>query len=95
MVYYGTCIKEIIMIHQAGAEYYIEMTKSADSSVFWVACNYGENFIWEFDMTDGSDYERVKYNIMYNIFECKTMSELLYYLSEVFEECFDARRIHD
>ena len=55
------------MIHQTDTEYYIEMTKSADSSVFWVACNYGENFIWEFDMIDGSDYERVKYNIMYTI----------------------------
>lgn len=95
MVYCGTLAKEIIVVHPVEDEtlYVIEMTKSAEEPVFWVSCNYKKDMVWEFYLENNSDYERVKYDIMDNLFNCDTMDELMNTLAAVFEDDFCAVRV--
>lgn len=91
MVYHGTCAVERIMVHpmnELGETHFIELVKAADEPVFYVTCCCDEDWFYEFYMSNNSDYERIKHNIMESVFECETMEELLKTLSEVFEDGF-------
>jgi len=91
MTYCGTSVTETIMIHEDGdpkAGHYIEMSKSAVSSTFFVSCCCYDDWGYEFSMKNPSDYERVKFNIMESIFASESMDELLEMLSEIFEDGF-------
>lgn len=93
MTYSGTYAKEIIVVNpmnELHKAYFIELTKSAEEPVFWVACNYNEDWVWEFYLESNSDYERVKFAVMDMIFKCDTMTELLDTLGATFEDNFCA-----
>jgi len=88
MVYQGTMVSESILVNDLNETHFIELTKAADVPVFYVTCCCDENWFHAFSMRNSSDYERVKYNIMENVFESDTMEELLETLSEIFEDGF-------
>lgn len=71
---------------------FLELIKYGDAAVFGVLV--GECY-WEFDMSEPSDYERVKMNIYDAIFECDTMDELCEALNAIFEEEFASILIDD
>lgn len=93
MVYHGTFVSEKIAFHPAGEPtkvHFIEMTKAANETLFWVSCCCGEeDWVYEFDMECPSDYERVKYCIMDTMFMCESFDGLLDELEEVFEDGFE------
>lgn len=98
MVYHGTSITERIMVHPMDGlneTHFIELTKVADDPVFFVTCSCDEDWFYAFMMGNNSDYERIKYNIMENLFEADTMDELLETLSEIFEDGFKEILIED
>lgn len=68
--------------------HFITMIKFADTPTFGVACDCDDEWHYEFYMSNNSDYERVKFNIMEAIFECEDMDSLMRVLSEVFEDGF-------
>ena len=91
MTYCGTSVSECIIIHNDGdpkAKHYIEMTKAANTSNFIVTCCCYDDWGYEFKITNPSDYERIKFNIMEAVFECENFDELLTCLSEIFEDGF-------
>lgn len=93
MVYWKTIEKECIAVHPMNdmkSVQFVELTKYGDVPMFSVYVDDGKNeWIWEFDMTCPSDYERVKLNIFDVIFECDTMPELVRELNEIFNEGFE------
>lgn len=93
MVYHGTYSKEIIAVRPMdwlNETHFIELVRSADEPTFWVTCCCDEDWFYEFYLESNSDYERVKFNIMEQIFKCDTMDELLGTLSEIFEDGFES-----
>ena len=91
MVYIGTYTTEVIAFHVAGNyedPHYIELQKHCELSTFRATCCCDEKWVYEFDMSNPSNYELVKFNIMETIFRCEDMDELLTALSRVFEEGF-------
>ena len=98
MIYHGTYSIERIAVHPMDnmrETQFIELTKSADSPTFWVTCSCDKDWFWEFYMTNNSDYERVKLNIMDAIFECDDMDALMAVLSEVFMDGFGDMLVKD
>ena len=98
MRYFGTAVAETIMVNpmdDLNAVHCITLEKSVDEPVFYVTCCCDEDWFYEFYMTNNSDYERIKYNIMETMFECETMEELLDALSELFEEGFSEMLVKD
>lgn len=68
---------------------FVELIKYGDVPMFAVYMNNGEDVrYWEFDMSEPSDYERVKMNMYDAIFECDTMEELGEALNSIFEDGF-------
>lgn len=67
--------------------HFIEMCKG--DGIFTVAFCCNLDWHYEFAFDNVSDYERVKYNVMEQIFECDSIEELLDQLSEIFEDGFD------
>lgn len=65
---------------------FIELAKFGDVATFGVWA--GEKWYWEFDMSEPSDYERVKMNVYDAIFECDTMEKLGEALNAIFEDGF-------
>lgn len=71
---------------------FVELIKFGDVATFGVLAN---ECYWEFDMSEPSDYERVKMNIYDAIFECDTMNELCEALNAIFEDGFATILIDD
>lgn len=71
---------------------FVELVKFGDVATFGVLAN---ECFWEFDMSEPSDYERVKMNIYDAIFECDTMDELCEALNAIFEDGFATILIDD
>ena len=91
MVYNGTYTSEAIVFHAAGCseeKHFIELVKHIDEPVFRVSCCCDPDWNYEFYMGNPSDYERVKFNIMEQIFEAESIEELLVVLAEMFEDGF-------
>lgn len=92
MIYCQTINKECIAIHpldDINNTQYVELVKYGNEPMFSVSVDDGEEeWIWEFEMLNPSDYERVKMNIFDAIFECDTMLELAEALDDIFEDGF-------
>lgn len=90
MVYQGTFTSETIMFHEAGERnmYYIELTKAANESIFYITCHPYEDWGYAFYLTNNSDYERIKFNIMQAMFDCETIDDLIDTLNELFKDGF-------
>lgn len=93
MVYCRTINVERIAVHSMDnlrSTQFVELTKYGDEPTFSVYMYDGEDeWIWEFDMTNPSDYERVKLSIFNAIFECGTMLELAEKIDDVFNDGFE------
>ena len=69
---------------------FVDLVKFGDVPTFAVSIANKENdWYWEFDMAEPSDYERVKMNLYDAIFECDTVEELGEALDAIFEDGFD------
>ena len=92
MIYHGTITTESIVVHpyDNGHIYQaVELTKHADVNEFSVRLDDGDDtWTWSFSLTNNSDYERVKFNIMDAIFEVEDMAELAEVLDEIFTDGF-------
>lgn len=91
MIYHGTDLVEVIQVHPMDAmneTHYINLVKCADEPMFYVNCCCDEDWGYEFQMNNNSDYERVKLNIFDAIWECEDMDSLMRVLSETFEDGF-------
>lgn len=99
MIYCQTVNKEIIAVHpmnNTNDTQFVELIKYGDVTMFAVYLHDGyEEWVWEFDMENPSDYERIKMNIFAAIHECDTMVELAETLNEIFVEGFDEILIMD
>ena len=100
MVYCRTINVERIAVHPMDNlrnTQFIELTKYGDEPTFsvWVDTGTSEEWFWEFDMSNPSDYERVKHNIFDIMFECDTMTELAIELDELFNDGFETILIKD
>lgn len=92
MRYCQTINKECIAVHpldDINSTQYVELIKYGDVPMFSVWMDDGEEeWVWEFEMFNPSDYERVKMNIFDAIFGCETMIELAEALDDIFNEEF-------
>ena len=74
----------------------VELVKFGDTATFGVSMNNDEyEWYWEFDMSEPSDYERVKMNMYDAIFGCDTMEELGEALDAIFEDGFGEILIYE
>ena len=74
----------------------VELVKFGDTATFSVSMNNDEyEWYWEFDMSEPSDYERVKMNMYDAIFGCDTMEELGEALDAIFEDGFGEILIYE
>ena len=93
MIYCQTISKECIEVRPLNNiknAQYVEFIKYGDIHVFAVCMNDGEKeWTWEFDMSNPSDYERVKMNTFDAIFECDTMLELAEALDSIYRDGFE------
>lgn len=90
MVYGGTGVLESILIHDNDLEetHWIDMMMSSEDSTFAVTCCCDDSWVWEFYYSK-SDYDRVKFVIMTELYECDDMEELLDVLDEIFAADFE------
>lgn len=88
MIYIGTDVAEVISVNDRNKEYCIEIVKMSNTPTFVVCSDYDDDWGYEFYIGNDSEYERVKFCIMNEIFRCNTMYELLTSLTELFEDCF-------
>ena len=99
MIYCKTINVERIAVHpmdDVNNTQFIELTKYGDEPVFSVDVCDGEfQYFWEFDMSEPSDYERVKLCIFDMICNCNTMEELVYTLDVIFRDWFEEILIED
>ena len=99
MIYCRTVNEERIAVHPMDDiknTQFVELVKYGDELVFSVWLDDGEDeWVWEFDMTCPSDYERVKLSIFDAIFDCDTMLELAHRLNDDFEDGFETILIKD
>ena len=93
MIYCQTINVERIAVHpldNINNTQYVELMKYGNAPLFAVWMNDGEDdWFWEFEMFNPSDYERVKMNIFDAIFACDTMFELAEALNAIFENNFE------
>ena len=93
MRYGQTFNTESIAVHpidDINSTRYVELIKYGDIPMFAVWVDDGEDeWFWEFEHFNPSDYERVKMNIFDAIFECDTMPELAEALDAVFRDSFE------
>lgn len=99
MRYCETISKECIAIHpldNIDSTRYVELIKYGDEPKFavWIEDEDGA-WVWEFDMTRPSDYERVKLSIFDAIFGCDTMTELIAAFDAIFNNDFEDILIDD
>lgn len=90
MLYYGVDSTErfIVCGENENEANYVEMVKHADAPVFSVSCCCDEEWCYDFNMVNNTEYERVKFQILNSIFECEDMDSLMKDLSEIFEDGF-------
>ena len=92
MKYCQTINKECIAVHpldDINSTYFVELIKYGDAPIFSVWVNDGEDeWIWEFELFNPSDYERVKLNTFDAVFECDTMIELAEALDAIYRNGF-------
>ena len=96
MMYRGSSFVEMIAFCPAGEienTQFIEMRKM--DGVFTVGYSCDPDWEYAFYMNDISNYERVRFNIMEQIFKNESIDELLDNLSYVFEEGFADILIED
>lgn len=93
MIYCQTINKECIAVHpldDISNTQFVELIKYGDIPMFAVYVDDGEDeWIWEFDLSTPSDYERVKMSIFDAVFGCDTMIELAEALDDIFENDFE------
>lgn len=97
MVFKGSSNIESIFFHPAGDSeevHWIDLTMRPDSNTFMVTCCCGEDWNYEFIYTK-SDYERIKYTIMQEIFEADSVEEVMETLDEIFTDGFEDILIND
>lgn len=99
MIYCQTINKECIAVHpldDINNTQYVEFIKYGDAPMFAVYVDEGgDEWIWEFELTNPSDYERVKMNTFDAIFECDTMLELVGALNAIYKDDFEDILIED
>lgn len=102
MRYGQTFNKECIVVHpldDIDSAQYVELIKYGDEPKFavWVGDEDDDDgaWVWEFNMTCPSDYERVKLSIFDAIFGCDTMKQLVNALDDIFENEFEDILIDD
>ena len=92
MIYCQTINVERIAVHPMDDmknTQFVELIKYGDIPMFAVCVDDGEDeWFWEFEMTEPSDYERVKMNTFDAIFECDTMLELAEALDSIYKDGF-------
>lgn len=92
MKYCQTFYTESIAVHplnDINDTQYVELIKYGDIPMFAVWTDDGEDeWFWEFEYLNPSDYERVKMSIFDAIFGCDTMLELAEALDAIFENDF-------
>lgn len=96
MVYCGSSFIEMIAMCPEGTPeetHFIEMQKG--DRMFQVTYCCDPDWCYRFYLNSQSDYERVKFNIMETLFECKNAKEMLDQLSEIFEDGFSDILIED
>lgn len=95
MVYRGSEFVEMIVFNPAGESentHYFEMHKGDGMFTVSYCCDPEWNYAF---YMDNADYERVKFNIMEQIFACDSIDELLDNLDEVFTDGFADILIED
>ena len=99
MIYCETVNKECIAVHPLNDirdTQYVELIKYGDEPEFAVYVDDGnDEWLWEFDMTYPSDYEKVKLSVFDAIFVCDTMIELANALNAIFVNDFEDILIDD
>lgn len=99
MIYCKTIKEERIVVHPMNNHRIyrsVDLTMYGDEPFLSVYIEDDKNeWLWEFDMTVPSNYERVKMCIYDVIFECDTMPELAEMLDDVFHEGFASILIED
>lgn len=99
MIYCETFNKEYIEVRPLDditTSQYVELVKYGSEPKFAVGVYDGEkDWVWEFDMSCPSDYERVKLTVYDAIFVCETMFELADALNEVFINEYEDILIED
>lgn len=99
MIYCQTINKECIAVHpldDIDNTYFVEFIKYGDAPMFAVSvCDDEYEVVWEFDMSNPSDYERIKMNVFDAIYTCDTMHELMCALNDIFESYFEEILIVD
>ena len=93
MIYCQTINKECIAVHpldDINDTQFVEFIKYGNTPMFAVWMDDGEyEWVWEFEMSNPSDYERVKMNTFDAIFECDTMLELSEALDAIYKNDFE------
>ena len=93
MIYRQTINVERIVLSpldNPNSRQFLEFVKHGDEPKFAVFMKDSEGeWFWEFDMSEPSDYERVKMNTYDAIFGCDTMDELGEALDAIYEEGFE------
>lgn len=93
MIYCQTINKECIAVHpldDIDNTQYVELVKYGDIPLLAVWIDDGEDeWVWEFELINPSDYERIKMNIFDAIFVCDTMHELAEAFDATFRRRFD------
>lgn len=99
MIYCQTINAERIAVHplnDMSNTQWVELIKYGDIPMFAVYVDDGEDeWYWEFDMSNPSDYERVKMNVFDAIYECNTMFEFAEALDDIFVNVFAEILIDD
>ena len=99
MIYCETVNKECIAVHPLNDirdTQYVELIKYGDEPEFAVYVDDGnDEWLWEFDMTYPSDYEKVKLSVFDAISVCDTMIELANALNAIFVSDFEDILIDD
>lgn len=92
MIYCQTINIERIAVHpwnDVDNTEYVELVKYGDAPIFTVWTTDGEeDYLWEFETSYPSDYERVKANIFDAMSVCDTMLELVEAMDGIFKNEF-------
>lgn len=93
MIYCKTINEERIAVHPMGDmnnTQFIKLTKYGDEPMFSVSMEDDDSiWFWEFDMSNPSDYDRVRLCIFNAVCKCSTMFELAVILDTVFKDVFE------
>lgn len=93
MIYCQTINKECVAVHpldDINNTQYVELVRHGNIPLLAVWMYDGEDeWVWEFELFNPSDYERIKMNIFDAIFACDTMFELADALDAIFRGSFE------